>query len=140
MVKFPESVNDLIYFTRRTLGENGKAIVWVYKQKCPKCQKALMGKPKDSKTGKVSIRAKEYVCSACNYTVEKKAYEESLFAESQYTCPSCKFSGEGTVPFKRKKVEGIDTLRFQCSKCKANIDITKKMKEKGSKDSSDDKE
>jgi predicted RNA-binding Zn-ribbon protein involved in translation (DUF1610 family) len=51
-----------------------------------------------------------------------------------YTCPTCGFKGEYTGPFKRKKIEGTDTFRFQCSKCKANIDVTKKMKDKKKKD------
>jgi predicted RNA-binding Zn-ribbon protein involved in translation (DUF1610 family) len=130
MVKFPDSMDELVYFTRRSLGEKGKAVAWVRKQKCPKCGKSLMGKPKD-KTGKVLIRAKEYSCPSCGYTAEKKEYEESLTAEVQYTCPACGSSGEAEAPFKRKKIEGVDTLRVKCGKCSGNIDITKKMKEKG---------
>lgn len=97
----------------------------------------MMGKPKDEK-GKVKIRAKEYVCPECNYTVEKDAYEKGLTANIKYTCPHCKFEGEAQVPFHRKKVQIFDeesqkknlveVLRFQCSKCGKNIDITKKMK------------
>jgi hypothetical protein len=30
-------------------------------------------------------------------------------------------------------IEGVLTLRIQCEKCKENIDITKKMKEKKGK-------
>lgn len=133
MVKFPNSMDEVVYFTRRAIGENGKVVCWAYKQNCPKCKKAMMGKPKDDK-GKIKIRAKEYKCPSCSYTVEKKEYEDGLTAEAQYTCPSCKFSGEIGFPYKRKKIEGIDTLRFQCQKCKGNIDITKKMKKKGSKE------
>src|SRR3989338_8652813 len=55
MAKLPNSVDEVVYFTRRTIGE-GKVVAWVYKQKCPKCGKAMMGKPKDSNTGKVQIR------------------------------------------------------------------------------------
>ena len=35
--------------------------------------------------------------------------------------------------FKRKKIEGTDTFRFPCEKCKKNIDVTKKMKDKKKK-------
>ncbi|MBS3109850.1 hypothetical protein J4227_04960 [Candidatus Woesearchaeota archaeon] len=136
MVKFPDSVDDLIYFTRRAVGD-GKVVCWVYKQKCPKCKKELMGKPRDE-SGKVRIRAKEYTCPACKYTLEKKEYEESLTAEAQYTCPECKKPGEAEAQFKRKKIEGVETLRFRCGHCSANIDVTKKMKEKGAKDDGDD--
>ncbi len=129
-LKQPESMDECIYFTQRSL-ENGKGSVrvWVFKQACPECRKAIMGKPRDKK-GKVRVRAKEYVCPGCGYTLEKKAYEESSTANAEYTCPACGHSGEAQAPFKRKSIEGIPTLRFQCSKCKANIDVTKKLKEK----------
>lgn len=140
MIEMPNSVDECIYFTNRTIGE-GKAICWVKKQLCPKCKKSLMGKPKDPKTGKVQIRAKEYVCPSCKYTIEKTEYEETLTAEVMYTCPACKFKGDASTIFKRKNIDGVKTLRIQCSKCKANIDITKKMKDpkkKGKIDLEDD--
>lgn len=129
-LKFPNSMAECLYFTNRTIGDkmNGKAICWVLKQLCPKCKKALMGKPKDAKTGKVAIRAKEYVCPSCGYTAEKVAYEETLTASVQYTCPDCSSEGETQAPFKRKSIDGVKTLRVQCQKCSGNIDITKKMK------------
>ena len=127
----PESMDELVYFTNRTLGK-GSVRVWVFKQTCPKCRKAIMGKPRDSK-GKVKTRAKEFTCPACGYTVEKQAYEESLTANADYTCPSCGSSGELEAPFKRKNIEGVPTLRFQCQKCSTNIDVTRKMKEKKGK-------
>ncbi|MBI5392368.1 hypothetical protein HZA96_00735 [Candidatus Woesearchaeota archaeon] len=126
-LKEPESMNELVYFSNRSIGE-GKAKVWVERQQCPKCKKALMGKPKGEE-GNIMIRAKEYVCPACNYTVEKQEHEDSLTASIIYTCPSCKFEGEKQIPNKRKSINGAQTLRFQCDKCDANIDITKKMKE-----------
>ena len=126
-LKEPESTDECVYFTRRQIGDSGNAMVWVFKQNCPKCDKALMGKPKDEK-GKVKIRAKEYVCPECGHTVEKKEYEESLTANAKYTCPSCGHQGAVQVPFKRKSIEGVQTLRFQCEQCNANIDVTKKMK------------
>ena len=122
----PKSMEECIYFTNRTIG-NGKARAWVLRQKCPKCGKALMGKPRDKK-GKVLIRAKEFVCPACGHTVEKQEYEESLTANIVYVCPSCRFSGQTQVPYKRKKIDGVDTLRIKCAECGCNIDITKKMK------------
>jgi predicted RNA-binding Zn-ribbon protein involved in translation (DUF1610 family) len=123
----PKSIDECVYFTNRTIGK-GKAMAWVFRQKCPKCGKALMGKPRDSK-GHVKIRAKEYSCPACGYTVDKQEYEETLVADVRYTCPSCGHQGEAEVPFKRKKIEGVDTLRVQCAKCSSTIDITKKMKQ-----------
>lgn len=136
-LKQPESMDELVYFTNRSLaGGKGSAKVWVFKQACPKCRKAEMGKPRDS-NGKVKTRAKEYVCPSCGYTVEKQAFEDSLTANAEYTCPACGSSGESQILFKRKNIEGIPTLRFQCGKCGANIDVTKKMKEKKGKGEAD---
>jgi predicted RNA-binding Zn-ribbon protein involved in translation (DUF1610 family) len=136
ILKEPQSMNECVYFTRRELTSSGKAVAWVFKQKCIKCQKALMGKPVVK--GKVKIRAHEYVCPECGYTVPEEAYEESLTASIIYTCQYCSFSGETEIPYKRKKVQMVDeetgkkkaveTLRFPCGKCGKNIDITKKMK------------
>ena len=137
MLKEPESVDECVYFTRRTMGE-GKAMAWVFKEKCPKCKKAMMGKPKDEKTGGIKIRAKEYVCPECKYTVEKGEYEDTLTVNVKYTCPHCKHDGEIQVPFKRKKVvmfdeetqkkRSVDAIKFQCQKCGKDILVTKKLK------------
>lgn len=136
MLKKPEGMDECIYFTQRDVGK-GEATVWVLRQLCPKCKKALMSKPRDSK-GKVKTRANEYVCPKCSYKVEKQAYEDSLMASAEYKCPSCGSEGETQTPYKRKNIDGIPTLRFQCAQCKANIDITKKMKEKGARSSKAD--
>lgn len=127
-------MEELVYHTIRIMGD-GQMRVWVYKQDCPKCGKAKMGKPADEKTGKVKIRAAEYVCPKCNYTVEKKAYEDTLEAEFKGQCPDCGKDIEGTLPFKRKNVAGVSTLRITCPKCSAKIDITKKMKDPKAKKS-----
>ena len=113
-------------------------MAWVLRGKCTKCGKGLMGKPVDEKTGKVKIRAKEYTCKECGYTVEAESYASTLNANIQYDCPHCGSHGEIQIPFKRKKVkifdekEGkkktVDVLRFQCQKCEKDIDISKKMK------------
>ena len=104
MVTEPTSMEELVYFTNRVIGD-GYVRVWVYKQKCPECGKGVMGKPNDEKTGKVKVRAKEYVCPECGHTVEKKEYEETLAAEYKGKCPSCKKEIEGTVAFKRNHDE-----------------------------------
>ncbi|MFH1316294.1 MAG: hypothetical protein ABII01_02145 [Candidatus Woesearchaeota archaeon] len=135
MFEEPESMDELIYYTRRSLGEAGEGniVCWVSKEKCPQCKTGLMSKPKDEKTGKPKIRAKEYVCPSCNNTVEKEEYESTLTAKANYKCPECGTEDSGEVPFKRKNIDGVPTLRFVCSKCKANLDVTKKMKEKKKK-------
>lgn len=128
--KKPESEKDiekLVYFTQRKI-DSGHAVAWVYQQECPKCKKALMGKPRDSKTGKPKIRATEYVCPSCGNSMEKKAYEESLQANIEYKCPHCGNEGEVQIPYKRKSFQGVPALIFPCEKCDEKIAITKKMK------------
>ena len=132
-LKQPESMDECVYFTRRTI-DDGKAMVWVLKEKCPKCKKALMTKPHDDKTGKVKIRATEYVCSECGHKEEKAAYEEKLTANIAYTCPKCKNVGEIQVPYKRKSFMGVKAIVFNCQKCNEKIPITKKMKAPKKKD------
>ena len=130
MVTEPEDMDELVYFTRRDLGDKGRAMAWVYRKECPECGKAKMGKPKDPKTGRAKIRAKEYVCPECGHTVDKKDYEETLECEIKYTCQYCGHKGETTVPFKRKTFEGVPAVVFECSSCGKKMGITKKMKEK----------
>jgi len=128
--KKPESdaeIEKLVYYTQRRMN-NGKSVTWIYRQKCPKCGKGLMGKPRSAE-GKIKIRAPEYVCPDCGYSVEKKAYEESLTANIEYVCPKCRHEGEIQIPYKRKTFQGVPSLLFDCPKCGEKIAITKKMKE-----------
>jgi len=137
-IREPESMDECVYYTQRQVGDGGSIKAWAYRGDCPKCGKAKMGKPKDEKTGKVKIRAKEYVCPECGHTIEKKDYEESLMCEAKYTCPACKKEGKGRVPFKRKKVQifdietqkkkPVDAIQFICEHCGEKINVTKKMK------------
>lgn len=129
MLKRPESMEECVYFTNRNLGEKGMAMAWVFRNECPKCKKGLMGKPKDPKTGKIKVRAKEYLCSECDYVVDKKEYEETLTCNIAYTCPGCEHEGEAEVPFIRKTIKGVPTVRATCEECGGFIDVTKKMKE-----------
>ena len=136
-MKRPESMDECAYFTNRTIGE-GKIKAWVLKENCPKCKKGLMGKPINEKTGRPKIRAQEYTCSECGHTIDKEEYEDTLTINIEYTCPHCQHKDEISTSFKRKKVQrlneetgkkqSIDTIRFQCSKCGEDIDVTKKMK------------
>ncbi len=133
----PKSMDECVYFTNRAIGK-GNAKAWVFKVKCPKCGKSLMGKPRDPKTGRPKIRSEEYVCPSCKYTEEKKEHEEKLTASIKYTCPECLHEGETQTLFKRKKVQLFDeerqkkvsaeALQIQCSKCSTKINVTKKMK------------
>jgi predicted RNA-binding Zn-ribbon protein involved in translation (DUF1610 family) len=125
-LKQPESMDELIYFTRRTLEPKGRLNAWAFKKMCPKCKKALMGKPVEK--GKVRIRALEYECPACKYVEEKLLHEDSLTVCVEYTCPSCSFVGEAEIPYKRKTWQGVKAFIFECGKCKTQIGVTKKMK------------
>ncbi len=127
MLREPQSMDEVIYFTNRTLEGSGKARAWVYKKVCPECGKAKMGKPVEG--GKVKIRANEYVCPECGHTEEKKEHEESLMVEVQYTCPHCAKEGEATTEYRRKSFEGVPAYVFTCESCGKKLGITKKMKQ-----------
>ena len=126
-MKLPDSMDDLVYWTSRKIG-NGNVKAWVYRGSCPKCGKAVMGKPVDNK-GKVKIRAGYYECRECGFKIDKTEYEESLNCECMYTCPDCGNRGEIEFPFKRKKYKGANALVFRCQKCNSEIPIVKKMKD-----------
>ncbi|MFC1691852.1 hypothetical protein ACFL0W_06760 [Nanoarchaeota archaeon] len=129
MVTEPTSMEDLVYFTNRTISDGkGKIKAWVYRNDCPKCGKAKMSKPKDEKTGKPKIRAKEYVCPECGNTVEKEEYEPTLSCEIKFTCPHCGKEGETETQYKRKTFEGVPAVVFECTECGKKIGISKKMK------------
>ena len=124
----PDSTDECFYFTNRTLENDGTVIAWARKPLCPECKKVIMGKPVDPKTGKVKIRAKEYVCPGCNYTVDKAEMDPTLTLEAEYKCPACGNEGEASCPYQRKKFKGVDAYIIQCEKCEEKIGITKKMK------------
>ncbi|MBD3203150.1 hypothetical protein GF327_02570 [Candidatus Woesearchaeota archaeon] len=126
MVKVPESMEDLIYWTNRKVGK-GHVKAWVYRGECPECKKGMMGKPTHP-SGKVKVRAKIYVCDNCDYEVDKEEYEDTLDCECIYTCPKCEHKGEATFPYQRKTYKGAKALVFKCSECEQKIPITKKMK------------
>ncbi len=125
-MKEPNSMDECFYFTNRTI-QDGKVRAWVFKPDCPKCGKAKMGKPVEK--GKVKVRAKEYVCPSCSYTVDKEEFEPTLTMNIIYTCPFCGSSGDTTTAYKRKTWQGVPAYVFECEKCGKKIGITKKMKE-----------
>jgi len=125
-MKEPESMDECIYYTNRTLDNDGKIRAWVKKADCPECGKARMGKPVVK--GKVKIRAKEYVCPECGHTEEKTEHEAGLTVEIIYKCPYCGNEGEATTECKRKSFKGVPSYIFVCGSCNEKIGITKKMK------------
>jgi len=126
MLKQPESMDECLYFTNREIG-NGWVKAWVFRKTCPKCEKALMGKPIEK--GKVKTRAKEYVCNECGYKESKEEHESSLTMNIIYKCPYCGFEGETTTEYKRKTFKGVPAYVFTCQKCGKKIAITKKLKD-----------
>ena len=72
-LKQPTSMEECIYFTNRIVN-SGKIKAWGFKELCPKCKKVLMSKPKNPKTGRPKIRANEYICSECGFTIENQEY------------------------------------------------------------------
>ncbi len=126
MLKRPEGMNEVVYFTRRTLGDKGKIMAWALKKTCDKCSNALMGKPVEK--GKVKIRAKEYVCPSCGNVEEKLEHEKKLEVSVDYTCPHCEHKGEATTPYQRKTFKGAKSFIFNCGNCQEKIGISKKMK------------
>jgi len=125
-LEMPSSMDECIYFTRRSLENDGKIIAWARKVKCPECQKALMGKPVEK--GKIKIRASEYICPECGYKEGKPDHEQRLKVEVMYKCPFCGKESEATTEYKRKKWLGVDAFVFSCEECDKKIGITKKMK------------
>lgn len=124
-LKKPQSMEECIYFTNRTMG-NGHAIAWVFRKECPKC-KGIMGKPQ-KKNGKVDKKADHHVCYSCGYRENNEQVENSLLINVEYKCPHCGNEGETTTEYKRKSFEGVPSYVFECQKCHKKIGLTKKMK------------
>lgn len=125
-LKKPTSMDECVYFTRRTLEPSGRLTAWTFKKSCPECKTGVMGKP--IAKGKVRIRANEYVCRSCNYSEEKFEHEATLTVNIEYTCPHCGKDGEATTPYKRKTFQGVPSFIFTCNDCGEKIGISKKMK------------
>ncbi len=125
-LKEPTNMNEILYFTRRTIDEKGKIMAWVFKKECPECKKGIMEKPTEK--GKTKIRAKEYICSECSHKETSDELEDSVKLNIKYTCPKCGYEGETQIPYKRKSYMGTKAFVFMCENCNEKIPITKKMK------------
>ncbi|MBI2134519.1 hypothetical protein HYU09_00880 [Candidatus Woesearchaeota archaeon] len=139
-LKKPGSMEECLYFTNRSLGNEGYAIAWVYRKPCPKCKNARLGKP-IKKNGKADKKAAVYECPSCKYQEPNEKIESELKVEVEYKCPHCSNEGFATTEYKRKSFEGVPAYVFECEKCSKNIGITKKLKgskKKASKADADD--
>ncbi len=126
-LKNPQSAEECIYFTNRTIGD-GRATAWVFRKECPKCKKGIMGKPL-KKNGKIDKKADNYVCYSCNYSESNEQVENSLIINVDYKCPQCGNESEAITEYKRKSFEGVQSYVFECGKCHKTIGLTKKLKE-----------
>lgn len=119
-MKEPESMGECIYFSRREFAPGkGHAMAWVLRKECPKCHKALMGKPKKT--------AKEYVCKACGYEEDLKTHEADVVLNIKFTCPFCNKTGEAETVYKRKTLYGKPAFCFKCDACGEKLGIYKRM-------------
>ncbi len=125
--ELPESMEECLYFTRRTLDNNGKMIAWVEREDCPECGKAKMGKPKRPDGG-IKIRSPVYECPECGHSVPKEEYEETCTVKVLYTCPHCNHEGQAKTPYKLKTLEGVKSYIFECEGCNKKLGVSKKMK------------
>jgi len=123
MVKEPESMDDLLYFTRRKLDNDGWVHAWVWRPKSPAGNP--MGKEKDSKTGRPKVRSKMLVDPKTGYEISID--DVNLQVEIKYKSPHDGSEGETTVPFKWKTYQGVKSIVFT-DKAGNKIPITKKMK------------
>lgn len=122
----PKSMDELFYFTNRTLENGGWIKAWVYRPDSPS-GKGKLGKPVNPKTGKPKPRAtyyvdddgKEYPCAEIDPT---------LHMEIKYKSPFTGEEGETTIPYKRKTYLGVPSFVFEDAEGN-KIPITKKMKE-----------
>ena len=135
-LKKPNSVEECVYFTNRTIG-SGMAMAWVFRKECPKCRKEIMGKPQ-KKNGKLDKKADHYVCYSCGYSESNEQLENGLILNVEYKCPYCGNEGETTTEYKRKTFDGVPSYVFECQKCKKKIGLTKKLKETKKKSKGED--
>lgn len=125
-LKKPNSMEECLYFTSRSLDNEGYATAWVYRKGCPKCDDRL-GKPL-KKDGKPMRKADYYECPKCKYQEPNEEVESGLRVEIEYKCPHCGNEGMTTTECKRVTFEGVKAYVFECEKCGKTIGITKKMK------------
>ena len=131
--EFPESMDELLYFTNRKLPDGTKIIAYVERKTCPKCKKAPMGKPINEKTGNPKTRSPIYTCPECGYEEKKTAHEESCELQIQYTNPQGTQLKKATSPYKRRTWKGMKAFVFENEFLGEKYGITKRLKTKKEK-------
>jgi len=126
-IKKPNSMEECLYFTNRSLKNDGYAVAWVYRPLCEKCKESRLGKP-IKKNGKPDKKAPHYECPKCKHQISNEEIESSLRVEIEYKCTDCGNEGLTTTEYMRKTFEGVPAFVFTCEKCNAKMGITKKMK------------
>ena len=127
MIMRPKSIEECLYFTNRAIG-NGKAVAWVLRKQCVKCNQGHMIKP--LKRGKPDKKAEFYICNKCSYQESNNDVESNLIMNVEYKCPYCDNESQTTAEYKRKSFQGILSYAFECQKCHKVIGLTKKLKQK----------
>lgn len=126
--EFPESMDDLLYFTNRKLPDGTRIIAWVERQTCAECGEADMGKPINEKTGKPKIRSSKYVCPECGHEEPKKQHEENCDIQIQYTNPEGTEKKTTTTKYKRRTWHGMKAFVFHNEFTDERFGITKRLK------------
>lgn len=124
-IQEPTSMDDLFYFTNRTLENGGWIKAWVYKPEAPN-GKGKLQKPRDPKTGKPKVRSTIYVDDDGN-EYPRSEIDPTLSVEIKYKSPFTGKEGETTTPYKRKTWQGVPAFVFEDDEGN-KIGITKKMK------------
>ena len=127
-LKIPDSMDECLYFTNRSLENEGRAIAWVYRPLCPKCGKGRMGKP-INKRGKPDKKAPIFECPQCHHQLPNEEVDKIVQVEVDYKCPKCGNESQAATEYKRKSFQGVPAFVFECGKCSEKIGITKKLKE-----------
>ena len=126
-LKQPQSMDELMYFSRRTVMD-GRVVAWVFKPQCPECGDDRLEKPTNPKTGKKKTRSSKFVCETCGYEEKKKKTEERATVNIHYICPHCEHEGDTTTKYDRRTYLGKKAFVFKCDECWQEIPITKRVK------------
>jgi hypothetical protein len=120
----PENTKELRYFSRKTVGAKGKAMIWIFNPVCPECGKKGLQIPFNEENGRYKSRGKFFECIYCDHKETKVDIKSKLpIANVAYTCPECQHKGETQEEFKRNSKK---QFKFKCGGCGVVIVVGKK--------------